>query len=110
VAIPPDFPSAPGKLGLLFMAFMLAGGVAGGTGLVAEHMDRSFHSVAGLRRFTRVPVLASISAINTTGDKWRKSASFLLGILVVIGAIFLMTVFARQLGQNGEQVVWQLSE
>ncbi|MEY4642635.1 MAG: hypothetical protein RLZZ227_2629, partial [Pseudomonadota bacterium] len=54
MAIPPDYATAPDTTKLLLMAFMLAVGVAGGAGLLAEHFDRSFHSSDALRRFTNI--------------------------------------------------------
>lgn len=109
-AIPPDFPAGPAKLGLLFMAFVLAAGVAGSSGLVAEYLDRSFHSVADLRRFSRIPVLASIDSMQSATDKWSRKAMLLLGLLIVLTATTLAVTLARQLGQQGERVVWQLAE
>src|SRR5690606_4776193 len=78
MAIPPDFPVAPNHQMLLIVAFIMASGVAGGAVLLADLLDNSFHHVSDIRRFTRVPVLATIATIRTGTDRWRMSVQFAL--------------------------------
>ena len=109
VAIPPDFPSAPHRMRLLFVGLMLAGGVAAALLLLAEQLNKSFHTTRDLRRFTRIPVLASIGTIQTPRDRWMGRARFALNTVLIAGGLFLLTAASYRLGQSGEQLVLAIS-
>lgn len=110
MAIPPDFPVAPNHQMLLIMAFVIASGVAGGAVLLADLLDNSFHHVSDIRRFTRVPVLASIATIRTSADRWRMNMKYAFVSVLVVASLLLMVNYSYYLGANGEQTVWVLSE
>src|SRR6266853_1163984 len=59
-ALAPQIPAAPNRKVLLVMLLVSGCGVALLAMTLREQLDTSFHSVDGLRRFTRLPVLASI--------------------------------------------------
>jgi len=109
VAIPPDFPAAPNRLRLLFVGFMLAGGFTAAVLLLAEQLNKTFHSTRELRHFTRIPVLASIGDIRTRRDRWMGRARFGLDFVMVAAGLFLLTAASYQLGQGGRQLVWAIS-
>src|SRR5207302_8459774 len=60
----PTDPSAPNRVRLLMMGFILALVAAFVAVLAVEQFDTSFHSVDELRGFTSIPVLASIPHIH----------------------------------------------
>ena len=109
VAIPPDFPSAPQKFRLFFVGFMLAAGFAGGMLLLVEQLNRTFHSTRELRKFTRIPVLASIANIQTSRDRWMARARGGLNFIMVAAGLFLLTAASYRLGLGGKQLVWAIS-
>jgi polysaccharide chain length determinant protein (PEP-CTERM system associated) len=109
VAIPPDFPSAPQKSRLLFVGMVLAGGFSAALLLLAEQLNKTFHATRDLRKFTRVPVLASIGKIQTSRDRWIGRARFGMYATLVIGGLFLITAASYRLGQGGEQLVLAIS-
>ncbi len=85
-AIPPEGPKAPNRLRLLLMGLLFATAAAAAAILVAEQMDSSFHSLDELRKFTRIPVLAAIPAIdNTSGRRHAYMAAAVVSALVIIG-------------------------
>lgn len=109
VAIPPDFPAAPHRSRLLFVGLMLAGGFAAGLLLLAEQLNKTFHSTRDLRRFTRVPVLASIGNIQTARDRWMSRARYALNTVLIAGGLVLLTAASYQLGQGSQHLVLALS-
>ena len=109
VAIPPDFPFAPDRNRLLFVGLVLAGGFAAGLLFLAEQLNKSFHSTQDLRRFTRIPVLASIGDIKTAQDRWMGRARFGLQAVLVTACLVLLTAVSYQLGQGGRQLVMAIS-
>lgn len=109
VAIPPDFPAAPKRMRLLFVSLMLAGGFTAGLLLLAEQLNRTFHSTRDLRKFTRIPVLASIGSIQTARDRWIGRARFGLHAVLVGVGLFLLTAASYQLGQGGRSLVLAFS-
>ena len=74
-AVPSAVQAAPNRARLLMMALALCLGIATGAVMLAEVFDTTFHSVAELREFTSVPVLATIPSIVTEADlrrgRWR---------------------------------------
>jgi len=105
VAIPPDFPSAPQKMRLFFVGLMLAGAFTAAVLLLAEQLNKSFHSTRELRKFTRIPVLATIGSIQTKRDRWMGRARFGLNTIMVAAGVLLLTAASYRLGQGGEQLV-----
>jgi polysaccharide chain length determinant protein (PEP-CTERM system associated) len=105
VAIPPDFPAAPNRTRLLFVGLMLAGGFAAGMLVLAEQLNKTFHSTRDLRKFTRIPVLATIGNIQTDRDRWMAWARFGLNTVLVAAGLFLLTAASYHLGQGSKGVV-----
>ena len=109
VAIPPDFPAAPARMRLLVVGLMLAGGFAAGVLLLVEQLNKTFHSTRELRKFTRIPVLASIGSIRTSRDRWLGWARVGLNTLMMAAGLFLLTAASYHLGQGGKQLVLAIS-
>lgn len=105
VAIPPDYPAAPNRTRLLFVGLMLAGGFAAAIVLLAEQLNKTFHSARDLRKFTRIPVLASVGNIQTRRDRFMGWARFGLNSILVTAGLILLTAASYQLGQGGKQLV-----
>jgi polysaccharide chain length determinant protein (PEP-CTERM system associated) len=103
-ALVPQEPDAPNRMRLLIMGLVLALGAAVGTVVLAEERDTSFHGVDDLRRFTRVPVLATIPRIASPLDRskrrWRVlgvAAAAMLGLVVLASASYLLAADNDQL-------------
>lgn len=109
VAIPPDGPVAPNRPQLIFLGFILALGFAGAAVLLVEKWDRSFHSIAGIRRFTHIPVLASIPRVLTTGDRWHRRARFSLLSVIFVAGLLAVAGCSYYTGTHSEQLVLAIS-
>jgi polysaccharide chain length determinant protein (PEP-CTERM system associated) len=96
----PKEPSAPNRLRLLFVGLALAVGAALGAVALAEQLDTSFHTVDDVRAFTRVPVLVSIPAIVTTGDRRRRQFRWTLGACALAAGMVVMVQAAERLAHN----------
>jgi polysaccharide chain length determinant protein (PEP-CTERM system associated) len=94
-AVPPSFPIGPNRMRLLLGALIAALAIGLGCALVAERLDASFHSVDDLRRFTRVPVLASIPRIDTPRETRRRylRAALVTGASTVVLALVAAMAF-----------------
>lgn len=89
-AVVPSHPVAPNRMVLLFVALAASLALAAAAMAVAEHVDSSFHSADDVRSFTRVPVLASIPLIVTTGDRrlrWARASLATVAMLLVLGFV-----------------------
>jgi hypothetical protein len=77
--------------------------------LLAEKLDRSFHSIAEIHRFTTLPVLASIARIRTPGDEWRSRARFGLLSVIVVAGLLALAGCSYYAGTHAEQLVLAIS-
>jgi len=109
VAIPPDGPVAPNRPRLIFLGFMLAVGVAGAALLLADWLDSSFHSIEQIRRFTTLPVLASIPRVLTAGDHWRNRARVSLLSMIVVAGLLVIAGCGYYAGTHADQLVLAIS-
>jgi protein tyrosine kinase modulator len=107
-AIPAQQPAAPDRLRLGFVSVALSLGLAVGVALLAEHVDKSFHSLDELRAAVVVPVVARLPRIVTATDRrrqrqglWVGASVGLVGLLVLIGAAYLVA-------HGNERLVWLL--
>ena len=108
-ALPPREPVAPNRPWLALMSLMLAAGAAVASMAVAEHLDTTFHSVDGLRAFTRVPVLARIPLISTRGDLFRRFVRAGLGVVLLAILIVAAAGATSYVARGSEQLVFILS-
>lgn len=108
-AIAPDFPFAPNRMQLLIGVFVLATGLAAVLVFVIEQANTSFYSLNELRSFTRVPVIASISAVQTMGDRWRSGSLFFIISAGFFAGLVLLVAASYRYGQTAEQLVWMLT-
>jgi hypothetical protein len=106
-AMPPSSPVAPNRNRLMIMGFLLALIVAAGAALMAEQFDSTFHSVADLREFTKVPVLGAVSPIATvTAGRTFKLA---LATASAVAVIWIIVVLSTHAARGNEQLVWMLA-
>lgn len=108
-AVPPTAPAAPNRSRLRLIAFFVALAAGIGAMLLAENLDTSFHSVGELRRFTTVPVLATIPFIQTQADFTSRAvriAAIGIGMIVVCA---LFAVVAWHTARGNTQLVWILA-
>ena len=85
------------------MGLLLAIGAAVAAVLVAEQMDSSFHSLDDLRHFTRVPVLASIPAIDAGSGQRR--AHVAVQIACAVAMIGLVGALSAHVANGNQQIV-----
>jgi hypothetical protein len=78
-------------------------GLAVGALVLAEGLDGSFHSIDDLRRFSKVPVLAGISRLETEGDRRRRRHYRLVAVtaLVILVAVVSLTAYYFAHGNEG---------
>ena len=102
-AVPPMGPNAPNRFRLLVMGLLLAALLASIAVLIHEQLDTSFHSVDEVRRFTHVPILASIPSIEMPASRRLPRA---LGVTAcVIGGLTLVAAFSAYVASGNEQLV-----
>jgi polysaccharide chain length determinant protein (PEP-CTERM system associated) len=82
--------------------------LAAGAVLLAEQLDTSFHSMDDLRRFSVVPVLASIPPIVSEADTAREKRRFRLSAAAAALALLLLVVSSYLVATGNEQLVWVL--
>jgi len=109
MAIPPDGPVAPNRPQLILVGFMLAIGFAGAVLLLVEKWDKSFHSLAEIRRFTHLPVLASIPRVLTHADRWHRRARFGLLSVIFVAGLLTLAGCSYYTGAHAEQLVLAIS-
>jgi uncharacterized protein involved in exopolysaccharide biosynthesis len=109
-ALAPQEPSAPPRVRLAFMALALSIGFAGVVVLLVDQLDTSFHRLDDVWAFTEVPVLACVPRIDTRGDAWRRALRIGVVGLVAVSAIGVLVHAGFQVGRNGQQLVWILSQ
>jgi succinoglycan biosynthesis transport protein ExoP len=102
-AIPPVDPSAPNRMRLLMMGFILALVIAFTAILAVEQFDTSFHSVDDVRQFTRIPVLGAIPRI------YPKPATRILRTAAATGCLaavlFVVVTLSIHMARDNEQLV-----
>lgn len=103
----PTRPYKPNRLAIIVLGFVLSCGVALGTAIVQEGMDQSIKTEDHLAKLSGLPVLTSISLVETREDvKQRHKRSFMVGTLMA-SILFLVLVavnlFVMPLGD-----LWQL--
>ena len=102
-AIPPTDPSAPNRVRLLMMGFILALVIAFIAVLAVEQFDTTFHNVDEVRQFTRIPVLAAIPRMYpkpaTRALKWAAATGCLAAVL------FVVVTLSIRMAQDNEQLV-----
>jgi hypothetical protein len=102
-AIPPADPSAPNRLRLLMMGFILALVLAFVAVLAVEQFDTTFHSVDELRNFTRVPVLAAIPRMYPRPA--TRILRFAAATGCLAGLLFVVVSISARMAQDNEQLV-----
>ena len=96
-AVPPEGPSAPDRMRLVLMGFLLALAAMAAVVVVTEQFDTSFHTVDEVREFTAVPVIATIPQIGTGPRRgWlRATLSTASAVAAVVAVATLSAYFAH---------------
>ena len=101
-ALPAEGPSAPNRLRLMLMGFLLAIAAAVAVVLAAEQFDSSFHGIDELRDFTSVPVLVSIPPIGSASWKRRLVVGF--ATVTAIAGIALIATASAYIAHGNDQL------
>ncbi len=102
-ALPPADPSAPNRLRLLMMGFIVALVVAFMAVLGVEQFDTTFHSVDELRGFTTVPVLAAIPRMYPRPAVRVLRSAAATGCLAAV--LIVVVALTIRMAQDNEQLV-----
>jgi succinoglycan biosynthesis transport protein ExoP len=106
-AVPPREALAR-RLRFIGFSLVVSLALAAGAVLLAEQLDTSFHSMDDLRRFSVVPVLASIPPIVTEADTARQQRRFRLCAVAAVLGLFVLVVSSYLVATGNEQLVWVL--
>lgn len=102
-ALAPVDPSAPNRMRLLMMGFILAMVLAFVAVLAFEQFDTSFHSIDELRQFTNIPVLGSIPRIHPRPATRVLRTAAATGCLAAV--LFLIVTLSAHMARGNEQLV-----
>jgi polysaccharide chain length determinant protein (PEP-CTERM system associated) len=108
-AVVPSLPDAPNRRVLSVVALLVALGLAAAAAALAERLDTSFHAADDVRAFTRVPVLASIPAIVTAGDRRARWLRLGVGAMALCVALVAVVQASHRLSRNKVGVVAMLA-
>jgi uncharacterized protein involved in exopolysaccharide biosynthesis len=101
----PEKPYKPNRLAILLIGFVLALGAGVGIGAVRESVDTSVKTTDELARLTGVPVLSSISLMETDEEvrsRRTRKAVFCLGVLAIaVVAVLVIHYYVMPL-----EVLW----
>lgn len=95
-AVPPPDPTSPNRILILAMGLVLGMALGGGTGLLVEATDSSFHGPRELQTAFRLPVLAAIPGIFLESDRVaqrRRRAVIGLVATAIVGIVLMGAVF-----------------
>ena len=106
-ALPPSGPIAPNRMRLMIMGILFAFAMAGVAALLAEQFDSTFHSVADIRDFTTVPVLATIP--NIAPGNVKRVFRFALATVSIVAVILIVVTLSAHVARGNEQIVWLLA-
>lgn len=108
-AIPPVTSAEPQRMQLMVMSLVLAVGFASALVFVVEQLDNTFHTPQDIRRFTNLPILGSISRIQTTTDRFRfslRATLYTVGFVVTLG---VLAILFYNLGESAKGIVWMMA-
>jgi hypothetical protein len=101
--VPPEGPSDPNRMRLLFMGLLLALAAMAGAVVLGEQFDTSFHNVDEVREFTGVPVLATIPQIGAGPRRgWVRAA---LSTASAVAAVALVATLSAYLAHGNDTLV-----
>jgi polysaccharide biosynthesis transport protein len=105
VALPAKSPMAPDRTRFGLVGLIIAVGLAAGALVLAEGLDGSFHSIEDLRAFSKVPVLAAVSHLETEGDRRRRMRYRLIAVAGLLILVVVISLIAYYLGRGNEGLV-----
>ncbi len=108
-AVVPQEPAGPNRRALVIAGLGLSLALVVAAVGLAEQIDTSFHAVADLRSFTRLPVLASIPRIVTDGDLRRRRRRFWTAAVPSAAGLALIVGACYALARHGGSMLWLLS-
>ena len=105
----PEEPSKPHRLMIIVLSFLLSIGISSAFALVRENFDDSIRTSNQLKQLTNIPVLSTISYIETAEEKRRRRVKYLIwaGTAVSFVGIALLIInhFVMELDQAWEVVI-----
>jgi polysaccharide chain length determinant protein (PEP-CTERM system associated) len=108
-ALPADEPVAPNRVRLALVGLGLAIGMAGLAVVLAEQSDTSFHSVADVRAFTAVPVVAGIPQIVRARDRRARRVRRGWAVAGACAATVLVVLVTYLVADGNVSLVWLLT-
>ncbi len=102
-------PTGPDRLKLFLGGLLLSLTAAAGVLVLAEQHDTSFHGLAALRAFTRVPVLASIPQISSRKGRAGRFGRASTRLLVESAAVVLVIGLSQHIVSGNEALALLLA-
>jgi uncharacterized protein involved in exopolysaccharide biosynthesis len=103
----PTRPYKPNRLAIMLLGFVLASGLALGTTAIQEGMDHTIKTESHLAELSGLPVLTSISLVETEEDiKARRKRNLMIGMISAGGfalVLLIVNIFITPLDD-----LWQL--
>jgi len=100
----PTGPAGPNRLYIFMAALIFSITAAIAAAALAERLDTSFHTIDELRAFTRVPVLASIPQIRTSGDRWTSWMRSTVYVGATCAVLISLGIVVFHFAQGNDQV------
>jgi hypothetical protein len=108
----PTKPWKPNRPKILMMGLVLGLAVGGGLVLLAETLNRPFHSTAEFKQFSTFPVLSTIPLVVTVGkekrQRWRRRIAVIACLIIPAGALVTVHFFLMEIDQLIAEVWLQL--
>lgn len=106
MARPADYAFGPDRFRLLIMAILLTIGGLAGLAFFAEQFNHTFRQPADLRSFTSVPVLTTISHMNTRLERFGQTIKAIAFVVVLATVTIGMSTYLYDKGQTAKGIVW----
>jgi protein tyrosine kinase modulator len=108
-AVPASSPTAPNRLKLILMSFVVCAGLAVGAVVLAEQINAPCHSLDELRALTAIPVLLSIPLIVTAEDTERRKKRMRLATVSMAAALVVLVGVSFFIAHGNEQLALLVS-
>jgi uncharacterized protein involved in exopolysaccharide biosynthesis len=103
----PEEPSKPNRLMIIVLSFLLAIGISSGFTVFRENFDDSIRTSNQLKQLTNIPVLSSISYIETAEEKRQRRLKNLILAGAVISCIGILLILINQYVMKLDQA-WEV--
>ena len=108
-ALPPTGHIGPKRLRLALMFFLLGVAAAFVVMMLVEKRDATFHTLDELRKFTSVPILATVPVMRRKGEDFKRTIRLSVVALAVVFGVSVLSGGAYMAGHGNQFVAQKLS-